>query len=78
MDKQTQIAAMDSPKRRGRGCFRWLGGAVVLVLVLILAGTIYESVAEAADLQVIPLPVKWSMWAATACTSTARARAAPP
>ena len=26
MSNQTQIEAVDSPKRRGRGRFRWLGG----------------------------------------------------
>ena len=57
MSNQTQQVAMDKSKRRGRGCLLWLGGAVVVILVLILAGTIYESVAEAADLQLIPLPV---------------------
>ena len=56
MSNQTQIEAVDSPKRRGRGRFRWLGGAVVLVLGLILAGTIYESVSEAADLRAYPPP----------------------
>ena len=56
MSNQTQIAAVDSPKRRGRGRFRWLGGAVVLVLGLILAGTIYESVSEAADIRAYPPP----------------------
>ena len=56
MSNQTQIAAVNSPKRRGRGCFLWLGGAVVLVLGLILAGTIYESVSEAADIQAYPPP----------------------
>ncbi|MEO8393630.1 MAG: alpha/beta hydrolase, partial [Chloroflexota bacterium] len=38
-------------KRRSRSIFRWLGGIVVLLLGLILVGTIYESVAEAADIQ---------------------------
>jgi pimeloyl-ACP methyl ester carboxylesterase len=54
MSNQTQRAAVDSPKRRGRGCLLWLGGAVLLVLGLIVAGTIYESVAEAADLRAYP------------------------
>jgi pimeloyl-ACP methyl ester carboxylesterase len=54
MNNQTQIAAVDVPKRQGRGCLRWLGGAVVLVVGLILAGTIYESAAEAADIQAYP------------------------
>lgn len=51
---QTQTVAGDIPKRRGRGFVRWLGGAVVLVLGLILAGTIYESVSEAADIRAYP------------------------
>jgi pimeloyl-ACP methyl ester carboxylesterase len=54
MSNQTQRAAVDSPKRRSRSRWRWLGGAVVLVLGLILAGTIYESVAEAADVRAYP------------------------
>ena len=56
MSNQTQIAAVDSPKRHVRGRFRWLGGAVVLVLGVILAGAIYESVSEAADLRAYPPP----------------------
>ena len=56
MNNQTQIAAVDSPKRRGRRRFRWLGGAVVLVLGVILAGAIYESVSEAADIRAYPPP----------------------
>jgi pimeloyl-ACP methyl ester carboxylesterase len=56
MSNQTQIEAGDIPKRRGRGCLRWLGGLVLLVLGLILVGIIYESAAEAADLQAYPPP----------------------
>lgn len=56
MSNQTQPAAMDKSKRRGRGCLLWLGGAVVVILVLIVAGSIYESVAEAADSQAYPPP----------------------
>ena len=56
MDKQTQTAAVDSPKHRGRGLFRWLIGVVVLVLGLILVGAIYESVSEAADTRAYPPP----------------------
>jgi pimeloyl-ACP methyl ester carboxylesterase len=52
----SQIPAVDIPARRGRGCLRWLGGVVVLVVGLILAGTIYESSAEAADIQAYPPP----------------------
>jgi len=56
MSKQTQIDTVGIPKRRGRGCLRWIGGFVVLVVTLIVAGTIYETVAEAADIQAYPLP----------------------
>ena len=56
MDKQTQTAAVDSPKHRGRGLLRWLGGVVVVVLGLILVGAIYESVLEAADTRAYPPP----------------------
>ena len=56
MSEQTKIAEVSSPKRGGRGCLRWLGAAVALVLGLILAGTIYESVSEAADIQAYPPP----------------------
>ena len=56
MNNQTQIAAVDSPNRRVRGRFRWLGGAVVLVLGLILAGAIYEFVSEATDIRAYPPP----------------------
>ena len=51
---QTQIEVMDSPKRRGRGWVRLLGGIVVLLVGLSLAGAIYEPVAEAADIQAYP------------------------
>ncbi len=43
-----------SPRRRGRGCLLWLGGAVLLLLVLGAAGAIYESAAEASDLRAYP------------------------
>ncbi len=56
MSNQSQTEMVDIPKRRGRGCLRWLGVFVVLVVGLILAGTIYESVAEAADIQAYPPP----------------------
>src|SRR5688500_11648835 len=41
-----------SPNKRG--CFGWLVRFVAVVLVLILAGAIYESVAEAADIEAYP------------------------
>jgi pimeloyl-ACP methyl ester carboxylesterase len=54
MSSQTQTAAVDNPNRRGRGCLLWLAGIVALVVGLIVAGTVYESVAEAADIQAYP------------------------
>ncbi|MBZ0296633.1 MAG: alpha/beta hydrolase, partial [Anaerolineae bacterium] len=44
--------SQSSPNKRRR--FRWLIRVVVLVVGLILAGTIYESVSEAADIQAYP------------------------
>jgi pimeloyl-ACP methyl ester carboxylesterase len=45
-----------APKRRGRGCLVWLGGFVVAVLGLMLVGSIWESVTEAADVRAYPPP----------------------
>lgn len=56
MSNQTPIEAAEIPKRRGRRYLLWLGVVVALVLGLILAGTIYESVSEAADIQAYPPP----------------------
>jgi len=49
----SKIDPSQGTKRRG-GCLRLLGGVVILILGLILIGTIYESVAEAADIQAYP------------------------
>ncbi len=49
-------ATSEAPKRRGRGCLFWLGGALLLALLLILAGAVYESVTEAADVRAYPPP----------------------
>lgn len=54
MRNQTHIEAGDSLKRRAWSLLPWLGVAVALVVGLILAGTIYESVSEAADIQAYP------------------------
>jgi pimeloyl-ACP methyl ester carboxylesterase len=51
---QTQTEVVGMPKRRNRRWLRWLGGLVVLVVGLILAGTIYEPMAEAADRRAYP------------------------
>ena len=56
MSSQTQVAAMAMPKRQGRRWLRWLGGVAALVLGLMVAGAIYESVSEAADIRAYPPP----------------------
>src|SRR5438105_10237 len=43
---------IDTPKHRGRGWLLWLGGCVVLTVVLLLVGALYESAAETADARV--------------------------
>lgn len=52
------IASADEPQtvstRRRR--FRWLGGIVAVALGLILAGAVYETLAEQADIQAYPPP----------------------
>lgn len=53
MNEKIQTASVETPKRRG-GCLRWFVGVVVLVVGLILAGTVYESAAEASDTQAYP------------------------
>lgn len=40
----------------GRGCLRWLGVGLAGVMALLLVGTIYESIAEAADAKAYPPP----------------------
>ena len=47
-------ARLSSRRRRGRGCLIWLAGAALLLLVLGVAGAIYESAAEASDLRAYP------------------------
>lgn len=56
MSNQNQMVRLDTPKRRGRGCFLWLSWSIVLFLGLMLLGAIYESVAEAADVRIYPPP----------------------
>ena len=48
------VAEVPQSSPNKRRCFRWLGRVVVLVVGLILAGTIYELVSEAADIQAYP------------------------
>jgi pimeloyl-ACP methyl ester carboxylesterase len=56
MDNQNNIKEERKTTRRGRGCLIWLGGGLAVLLVLILAGGIYESLAEAADAKAYPPP----------------------
>ena len=56
MSGQNQIEPVHSAKRRGRGCLLSLGRLMVVLLVLIVVGTIYESAAEAADMRAYPPP----------------------
>lgn len=44
------------PIRRGRKLLRWLGGIVTALLVLVIAGAIYESASESADARAYPPP----------------------
>lgn len=53
---QHQMGTGPTLKGRGRGCLLWLGGIVALAVGLILVGTVYESLAEAADRQAYPPP----------------------
>lgn len=56
MSNQNQMEWTDTPKRRGQGCFFWVSQVMILLLGLILLGTIYESVAEIADVRAYPPP----------------------
>jgi pimeloyl-ACP methyl ester carboxylesterase len=53
---QKNIKDGRTPTRRGRGCMIWLGGIFVVLLILLLAGWIYEPLAEAADAKAYPPP----------------------
>lgn len=56
MVNQNNIKEEQKTTRRGRGCLIWLGRGLAVLLVLILAGVIYESLAEAADKKTYPPP----------------------
>ena len=43
-------------KRQGKGCLVWLGRLAILIVGLLLAGAIYEPLAEAADAKAYPPP----------------------
>ena len=54
MRNQNNINKERTPTRLGRGCLLWLGGVLAGLLILILAGWIYEPMAEAADAKAYP------------------------
>ena len=56
MRNQNNIKEERTPTRRGRKLMIWLGGVLAVLLVLILAGWIYEPMAEAADAKAYPPP----------------------
>jgi pimeloyl-ACP methyl ester carboxylesterase len=43
-------------KRWGKGCLQWFGASLVVLIVLMLVGYIYEPIAEAADAKAYPPP----------------------
>jgi len=56
LGNQNNIKEERTPPRRGRGRMIWLGAVLVGLLVLLLAGWIYEPLAEAADAKAYPPP----------------------
>jgi pimeloyl-ACP methyl ester carboxylesterase len=56
MHNQNDIKEGRTPTRRGRKLMIWLGGILAVLLILILAGWIYEPMAEAADAKAYPPP----------------------
>src|SRR5512145_2203434 len=56
MNTQYQKGNTSATKSRGRGCLIWLAGLAFLTVGLILAGLIYEPLAEAADAKAYPPP----------------------
>jgi pimeloyl-ACP methyl ester carboxylesterase len=58
MHNQNNIKEELSPIHRGRRLMIWLSGILAVLLILILAGAIYEPLAEAADAKAYPPPGK--------------------
>ncbi len=56
MNNQNPMEQVLTPKSRGRGCLLWLGRLLVIGLGLLVVGTIYESLAEAAAVRAYPPP----------------------
>jgi pimeloyl-ACP methyl ester carboxylesterase len=53
---QNQIGTTNTSMRRGGGCLWWLGASLASLLGVMLAGCIYEAIAEAADAKAYPPP----------------------
>jgi hypothetical protein len=70
----------DAPRKWGGRLWKWtkrvLLGFVGLVVVVLLAGVIYQFVATRLAYRNYPAPGRWSQSPATTCTSTAPARPA--
>jgi pimeloyl-ACP methyl ester carboxylesterase len=58
MGDQSNSSEKRIPARRGRKLLIWLGGILAFLLILILAGWIYEPMAETADAKAYPPPGK--------------------
>src|SRR5512141_1156465 len=58
MRGQDNPKSAKSPVRRGRKWLLWLGGMLAVLLVLLIAGAVYESLSEAADARAYPPPGK--------------------
>ena len=56
MRNQNKTKEEQTPTRRGRKLMIWLGGILAVLLILLLAGWIYEPLAEAADAKAYPPP----------------------
>jgi pimeloyl-ACP methyl ester carboxylesterase len=56
MRNHNNIKEEQTPTRRGRKLIIWSGGILAALLILLVAGAIYESLAEAADAKAYPPP----------------------
>ena len=56
MNDQNQSGKEHASRRRGQGCFVWLGAGLAALLGLALVGYVYEPIAEAADAKAYPPP----------------------
>lgn len=56
MNTHNQIGYEDAPKTQHKHIFKWFGRLIILIVMLMLVGFIYESVAESSDARVYPPP----------------------